>query len=752
MVDVVDVVETGRVHFVHCVHSPLAHPAKLGYTPPRPRERMDIMASCLGHAVCCLTLLAMVPAAAQDNHKEKNMPRYQRTSYAGESVALDNGHLRLVMFKRLGGWGWGEIYTPEGKLMAVLDHLGEVMLRDQDIPMRLEADTFRRESTPEGERLVFAVRATVVSEKLKGTSFDNWMHYPLKAPCLVGEVSITLLADQPLLKIAHRLKATGNYYARYIRGPWLRVGEASFGVAKDDSILPGVEWTVDDEWSSGPDWFKDPWALRAVPHPNKVAIPLMALSHEGTGIGLSWNPNQTVTRWFNYRGHHPQPVFATPNFIDRMNNSLFGLMVPDASIEGHENEVYAEQPLELRIDQRIDFDSEIWLTRGRSLDVVTDWVKRHGLPDPGAPRWPFEETLDRIAQAYNTNFWHEGKGFGTYQHGGPRPRVPAFVRQYMAEHPDAEVTKALQAKVDWCEAQQEKPREESAAPPSAEETRAALIARGKKILENQREDGGFFFDPDGLHYRKDDFTVARAFIEPMGLAGDAALDLSVTPIRDLLDIAEKTGDATFREAAHKALEFCMPLTRPEAGDFWETPLHAPNLFAAGHAAIAFYTGYQAFGDPRYKEKAIYWIRAILPFTHLWEPKGMPMLYNTKPCLCSSDWYFANWVRDHVQWEVLAVFAESARLGFRWDEIDPEIDWRRFHEGITMAAMRWMVDHTQDNWRPHNLPDTLEGYRRGEYDMCFPDTHNSTTGNYGGMFIMPDAIIANIRALLERKDK
>jgi len=131
------------------------------------------------------------------------------------------------------------------------------------------------------------------------------------------------------------------------------------------------------------------------------------------------------------------------------------------------------------------------------------------------------------------------------------------------------------------------------------------------------------------------------------------------------------------------------------------------------------------------------MRTILAFTHLWEPNGLPMLYDTKPVLSSSDWYFANWVRDHVQWEVLAVFADVARYNLKWDEIDPEIDWLRFHEGITNAGIRWMAAQTIDkNWLPHNLPETYNRYLNGEYDYAFPDTHNSVSGNYGGMMIMP----------------
>ena len=126
-----------------------------------------------------------------------------------------------------------------------------------------------------------------------------------------------------------------------------------------------------------------------------------------------------------------------------------------------------------------------------------------------------------------------------------------------------------------------------------------------------------------------------------------------------------------------------------------------------------------------------------------------MMYNTKPCLCSSDWYFANWVRDHVQWEVLSVFNDSTAQGIKWHEVDPEIDWQRFHRGITVAAIRWLSDHGRDDSRPHNIPDTLDAYRAGKFDMCYPDTHNSTSGNYGGMFILPDPVAQNIYGVLDQ---
>ena len=104
----------------------------------------------------------------------------------------------------------------------------------------------------------------------------------------------------------------------------------------------------------------------------------------------------------------------------------------------------------------------------------------------------------------------------------------------------------------------------------------------------------------------------------------------------------------------------------------------------------------------------------------------------------------------MQWEVLSVFARSSARGIFWGDIDPEIDWDSFHEGITIAAIRWLNDREEDNWRPHNIPGTYEAYLNGDFDYCYPDTHNSITGNYGGMFIMPAPIAENIYAVLDRK--
>ena len=687
------------------------------------------------------------------------MHRYRNGSYGGESVTLDNGLIRLDMHKRISGWGWGERYTPEGKLMAIIDHLGEMLLRDQEIPMRMEADSYTRADTADELALLFDVKACVVQDKLRNTSFDCWIHYAFGESCMRGTVKISMPKDKPLIRMSMRFQSNINGYAAYIRGPWLKVGQDSFGTAKDDAILPGVEWLVGDEWSSGSDWFKDPWALRVCPHPNKVTCPAMILSHGGNTIRMSYDPKQMATGWFNNARHVPQPVFAAPNFIDRQNNSIFGLMIPAAIDDNHENLVRSPQfPVELHLDQMVGFDCEIALGKGRSLDALTDYVSQCGLPEPSYSREELGRQLRRFAHLYNTKYWVEGQGFGVPQSrpGTPyaSPNYPEGLKKFIAMNPDDPDAIGLREKLRWCDAQlaaqAQTPEQAAAYFGRLPDTKDEAERVGDVILSWQKEDGSFTFEPDGRHYTKDDFVVARSFIEPMGNAGDAALDICVLPALKLMQLGQRFGIERFLAAAKRALDYCLLMTRPEGGDYWECPLHSPNLFAGGHAANAYMTAFRVFHEAKYKEAAIYWIRSLLGFTHLWEPKDNSMLYNTKPCLCSSDWYFANWVRDHVQWEVLESFAQAGSLGIDWAEVDPMIDWTRFQQGATAAAVRWTLKAPGGNWLPHNLPWTYDEYVKGSFEGCYPDTHNSVTDLYGGAFIMPAGIVNNIALLLEKE--
>jgi hypothetical protein len=383
------------------------------------------------------------------------------------------------------------------------------------------------------------------------------------------------------------------------------------------------------------------------------------------------------------------------------------------------------------------------------VDAVTDWVRRTGLPTPPEERWPLDETLHRIARAYSTTLWHPGSGFGLGQSDGDvRPEAPAFAAEYLATFPDTREAHDLRERIRSLAV------EEPTGQEPVDHEPADLVDRLRRaadaLLADQGADGSFRFDPQGRHRGKDDFVVARDLVAPMGAEGDAALDMDVLPAITLLRASEAGADTRHLDAALRALDHARTFVRPEGGDFWETPLRSANLLAAGHATVAYALAARVTGDAAHLESSRYWLRSILVFTHLWSPRDRPMLYNTKPCFSSSDWYFANWVRDHVQWEVLESFALAHRLGIDLPSVDPELDWARFHEGVTWAGVRWLIDHRDATWRPHNKPESRDVYDEGRFDLCLPDTHSSTTGRYGGMAIPPSTVAVNLLAIRARR--
>lgn len=658
-------------------------------------------------------------------------PKNPGAAYGDETIRIATAAGGWDFHRRTTGWGWAELIDSEGVLLAVLDHLGELKLRDSAIPVRLEADEVDRTQRDGVEVLSLQVQAVSVAEALRGTSFDSWIGSPYDGPLMSGTVEITIEPQTGAVSLTWALTAHFDIQVEYLRGPWLRVGEHR-DADRADALLPGVEWTVGDEWTSGSDWFRDPWAAQSTPHPHTVGVPIMAVNTAGTTISLEWDPGAAVTGWFTMPRECAQPVLAAPNFIERRPGSLLGLMIPQTR-QPDAGGWQPAAPMELHRGQRLDLAARIHVTNGRGLDAVVDWVRRHGFPPPPEPRWPLDETLHRIADAYATHLWHPGLGFGTGQTEDVRLVVPRFVHAYLERFPDSPQAGLLREHAAQCA---------EAEPP----TRDDLAREGQELLGHQQEDGSYCFDPEGRHYRKDDFLVARDLVAPMGQAGDTGLDLSMTAAIRLFELASATGDESFTDGALRALDACLDLYRPEGGDFWETPLHAPNLFAAGHGAVAYALGHRLTGDERYADRVRHWLRSLLGFTHLWEPAGSPMLYNTKPCLCSSDWYFAHWVRDHVQWEVLESFALADAHDLDLAAFDPELDWSTYRAGVTWAGVRWLIDHRTDNWRPHNVPASLDAYREGRLDLCLPDTHNATTGLYGGMAIPPGTLGLNLLAL------
>ncbi|HID07527.1 MAG TPA: hypothetical protein EYP10_10340, partial [Armatimonadetes bacterium] len=76
--------------------------------------------------------------------------------------------------------------------------------------------------------------------------------------------------------------------------PLIYAGDGSFGARKTLALFPALEYLEPQEESSSTRGVAYPFNLRYAPHPYKITMPLMAVSHTSGTIMLTWSPLQ---RW-----------------------------------------------------------------------------------------------------------------------------------------------------------------------------------------------------------------------------------------------------------------------------------------------------------------------------------------------------------------------------------------------------------------------------------------------------------------------
>jgi hypothetical protein len=655
--------------------------------------------------------------------------------------------------------------------MGVMPFLGELqdnlggMRGNMAAPRRLEADDVTVEETEQGQRFVLDVHSLTNYEFTKG-SFMEYMADKAERPSIVGQILLTLDKDRPVLRLSYRLRwqaLTGSGYVA-IRGPWLLAGADSYGIEKTDAIFPGVEWLRKDEWSSNRNYMTYPLAERTAPHPFKVSAPLMAVSHEGDVIALSWDPAKPlIARRPQRVDYYAQPVFSSPDAVNHANQHLMGLMLPSAVLSGAENKPFPETLTPVSYMSEITLEAEISLAKGASLDAYTDWVKRHGLPTPPEPRYPLEEALHYIASCYNSNLWFE-KGWGIrlerdIARGGDLDdsemgfAYPVHMQRYVTQYADTQLGRELASKLEIAKQQPSFLRTRKDPQCLLALTEEAQRLHGDNLLDIQHEDGSFRFEPEnpksptfmqeGINHT----PFARNLYMPLGVPGDTALEQNVVCATELLLLAEALHDQSLTQAACRALDFCLDTLVPDGGDVWETPLHSPNILATGHAAIAYELAYRQTGNQAYRSKAIYFLRGNLVFTHLWEPRGVKDLYCTKPCFCATDWATTSWVNTHVEWEVIQTLAIAHEMGIDWAQVDPDIDWHRYEEGICCAVTHWLLDASRADELPLDIDLAL-----GHLNGLFADAHDPVTGECHGWQLFPDYLSNLLMDVLDYQKK
>ena len=706
------------------------------------------------------------------------MPKYTNATWGGQTKVLENKFLRVEVHNRKTGWAYVELYTPQGKLMGVLPYLASV--QDNAGGPRGNMATFRRvesqevqeEHTNDADSLIFDVHALSYGELTKD-SFVEFMTPP-EVPLLKGIIKLTLPKDSNALQLDYDLMWLGSNGFVALHGPWLFAGADSFGLHKTDGVFPGVEWLRTDEWSSNQNAMMPPLSERTAIHPFKVSVPLMAVSHEGDTISLSWDPMRPIAEKRPMQvEYYPQPVFSSPDAVNHADQHLMGLMLPTSSMTHVENNPTPTAVTPFPRGAKIGFSAEIALGKGASVDALADYVRRHGLPEPPTPKKPLEDQLHYIAQRYNSNLWFEqehstGWGYRSIRdmiRQGDAPKevgthIPkVFLERYIKKYQGTTLAQELAAKLAKAkESKASHPDEGSWAMQAkrdllhlAEQDRNFLREYGNGILALQEADGSYparLNDQRAATWRPveiNHWPFAENLYKAMSTEGDEVLEINVVSAMHLLKVAEGTGEDKYAQAAYKALDYCLPMLVADGGDAWETPLKAPNLLATGHAAMAYELAYRVCGKEEYRQKAIYWLRGLLVFTNLWEPKRTHQLYNTKPCFCVTDWATTSWVDAQVEWEVIEILSQSREMGIDWGEVDPEIDWHRFEKGIACATTYWMLDSS----RADDLPLDID-LKLGNLDGLFADQHDPVTDDHMGWQLFPADYANILMNVLERE--
>ncbi|GBC95496.1 hypothetical protein HRbin16_01285 [bacterium HR16] len=521
-------------------------------------------------------------------------------------------------------------------------------------------------------------------------------------------------------------------------GPILLVGDGSTADAKEEALLPGLEWLTADEVSSSDlDIAKDhPDRMRFVPHPHKVTIPAMGVKTPAAVVGLLWNVHD---RWGKGQ-QMPQPVFAVPDRLKGTATHRLGLIAPNVPAGLGENRLTAEKPFRVTPDGYLRLSALMVVNpQARdALSVVDTWFARFP-PDPPLPA-PQGSDLEQIAwsmKAYTDSLWvSDEQGWLPFQGGPAIWSRPAFRADYVYDllkaliilpgHPESPKWRAL---VDKTLSRIGTPQAEDMQFEygDVENTLSFLRTRAQELMQSQNPDGSWGFDAD----RRDQGVFKGYDYHQLGHPDAVELGTCARNAYEILRYARLSGSEEAYRAGAKTLEFMRRFTVPRAAQVWEVPVHTPDILAAADAVDAYIEGYWFSGDRRWMAEARRWARAGLPFVYVWNAPGKPwMRYGSIPVFGASL-YTVSWFGNIVQWNGLRYAYALLKL-CEADKNAPPL-WRRIALGITRCAMY------QQSTSGKNL-------------ALWPDSYHTIHDTRAAWDFAPRLILKNVYHFLEREEE
>ncbi len=663
-----------------------------------------------------VSLLPAIPRIS--NQAASDLRTYDQNGH----VITENRHLRTLFVRGSSGFEYCLLFAARNgryRQVAVCNAISEIRYNDASgTPqhIKITPTVYRLAGNNVGESIV------LLSSEERGEDGVLWSY----------EARFSLSDESKRLKVEYSLTADQERELIAFNGPMLYAGDGAFGERKTAALFPGLEFLEGDEPSSSSRDVAPPHNNRLVPHPYKITIPLMAIEHKKTLVGLAWDALET------WDGEHNMlsAAFASPNWFNYQKNHLMGLFLPTIPDWVEENHLTASTPYPLKANLPVTIKAQIIVDGNASiLDAISHWTDAYGVPEPlKAPRTDREEIL-LSRHGFMQTVWDKETGKSQHCVDWTPGNAPGFATllwyDYLIQTQDDTikdesvrqraleiVTRTIQeggpgglSSTDLCHILKWE------APFYFGEVEAG-IDRLKEIamrwIEAQEEDGSWRFQP----------ITDRA--KTLGNEGDAVLGTCAPTARTLLKHARVTGDSESLAAGLKGLKFMENFRVPRGAQTWECPLYEPDLLAAAHAVGAYVEAYEITKKKRYLERAEQWAKAGLPFVYHWHLSDRPgMRFGSIPVF-GTTFYTHPWFGVPVQWNGLVYAYALQHLARHTSESQSQF-WAKLAEGITISAM-------YQQWTEGELKGT---YPDGFYGYC-------TEGR--GPHINPEDIMVNLYTL------